>query len=454
MTNSKKILVVAPNFVPDASIGTQRTLALANHLADCGWNVRVVSLPESAFPNTDAKLFKKLNSNVKVFRFNDVDLLKSFRKQSRGMANNSKAGTERRAQAVAAEMPENYSRVSSRAMRWLWPLYIPDKKLQWALALVMNRQMRQLVRDSDCIYTTSPPQSVHIVGALLKKMSKVPWVADLRDPWSDNQLRAFPNDISRRYDGRLEQSVLGLADHVIANTPYFRKLLQERYPTRAASICSIPNGYESALFTSDGCIGATDSNRLKISHLGSLYGQRDIAPLLKGLSLIKKDHLAVFQDIYFEFVGPGTAKFAELVKEYELEEHVLLGSSVPYEEAVQKDRAASVLLCLPLTPEDMYSQVPAKLYQFIALGKPVLAFAAPDGAMAMVLQEAGVDHVMADPRDPVDIARSLLEIHERWKQGVLRYGGNDEMRRRFDRQNMAVQIEQLFRGIFDNDRQP
>lgn len=454
MTISKRILVFAPNFVPDASIGTQRTLALVNHLADCGWNVRVVSLPESAFPNTDTKLFAKLNSNVKVFRFKDVDLLKSLQKQSRGMANNSKAGTEKRALAVAAEMPENYSRVSSRAMRWLWPLYIPDKKLQWALALVMNRQIRQFSRDSDCIYTTSPPQSVHIVGALLKRVGKVPWVADLRDPWSDNQLRAFPSEISRRYDRRLEQFVLGRANSVIANTPYFRNLLQERYPAKSASICSIPNGYESALFTSDGCIAETDSKRLKISHLGSLYGQRDITPLLKGLSLIKKDHPAVFQNIYFEFIGPGTAKFADLVKEYELENHVFLGSSVSYEEAVQKDRAASVLLCLPLTPEDMYSQVPAKLYQFIALGKPVLAFAAPDGAMAMVLQEAGIDHVMADPRDPVDIARSLLEIHGRWKQGRLRYGGNDEKRRRFDRQNMAVQIEQLFRELIDNGRKP
>lgn len=451
--NSKKILVVAPNFVPDASIGTQRTLSLVNHLADSGWAVRVVSLPESAFPNTDTKLYKKLNSNVKVYRFSDVDLLKSFRKQSGGMEKNSKAVTEKRAQSVAAEMPENYSRVSSRAMRWLWPLYIPDKKLQWALALVMNRQMRHLARDSDCIYTTSPPQSVHIVGALLKRIGKVPWVADLRDPWSDNQLRAFPSDISRRYDGRLEQSVLGRADSVIANTPYFRKLLQERYPTRASSIFSIPNGYESALFTSNGCVDAVESNRLKISHLGSLYGQRDIAPLLKALSLIKIEHPSVLQDLYFEFIGPGSAKFANLVKEYELETHVLLGTSVPYEEAVKKDRAASVLLCLPLTPEDMYSQVPAKLYQFIALGKPVLAFAAPDGAMAMVLQEAGVDHVMADPRDPVDIARSLLEIHDRWKQGTLRYGGNDEKRRRFDRQNMAVQIEQVFCDLINNGRQ-
>jgi len=450
MKDTKKILVVAPNFVPDASIGTQRTLALVNHLADSGWAVRVVSLPETAFPNTDPKLFKKLNSNVQVFRFSDVDLLKSFRKQSRGMPKNSKPNAEKRTQALAAEMPENYSRVSSRAMRWLWPLYIPDKKLQWALALVMNRQMRQLARDTDCIYTTSPPQSVHIIGALLKRIGKVPWVADLRDPWSDNQLRAFPSDISRRYDSRLEQAVLGRADSVIANTPYFRKLLQERYPVRAPSICSIPNGYESALFTSDGCIAEIDSRRLKISHLGSLYGQRDIAPLLKGLSLIKKDHPTVFQDIYFEFIGPGTAKFADLVKEYGLEEQVLLGSSVSYEEAVQKDRAASVLLCLPLTPEDMYSQVPAKLYQFIALGKPVLAFAAPDGAMAMVLQEAGIDHVMADPRDP---ARSLLEIHDRWKQGRLRYGGNDEKRRRFDRQNMAVQIEKVFCDLIDNDGQ-
>lgn len=442
--SSANILVIAPNFVPDASVGAQRTLSLVNYLCEEGWSVDVVSLEESAFGGLiDQGQLAKLDSRVKVHRFADVDLFNGLRKKKL-VHRQKKADAKRKKQDL---MPENYAKISSRAVRWFWPLYTPDKKFQWSFSVATNAKVRRLAKQSACIFTSGPPQSVHIAGALLKRLHGIPWVADLRDPWADNHLRSFPNRLARHWDNRLEKIVLGQADHIVANTPYFRNLLQQRYARKAQAISSIPNGYDSALFCTDGGRENADPSRLVITHLGSFYGHRDIRPLLTALKTIKLSHPQAAADFYFEFIGPGTAKFSCLVAEYGLEEQVQLGAPVSYEVAVQKDRAASVLLCLPLTPEDMYSQVPAKIYQFIALGKPVLALGARDGAMAMVLEEAGVDHFLADPRDSQDIAQVLLAIHSRWKQGELRYGGNDEKRIRFDRKNMAARIEKVLLSL-------
>ncbi len=69
--DTSRLLVVACNFPPDASVGTMRTLRLVRHLVTEGWAVDVLTVaPEGFRPGTvtDPALLTKVPPAVTVLR--------------------------------------------------------------------------------------------------------------------------------------------------------------------------------------------------------------------------------------------------------------------------------------------------------------------------------------------------------------------------------------------------
>lgn len=440
----KKLVMLAPYFVPDRSSGTHRTLGLANYLVKQNWEVTVVTVTESDIAGVDASLYSRLEPQVRILRIPLMDVIQKaqtllLRTQGRKIRKSENAGQEDKIDAS-----ESYFQINSRAMRWLWPIYMPDKKLQWALYLVCSSEVRQLTRGSDCIYSSGPPHSVHITAALLKKLTHVPWVADLRDPWGNNPLQVYPNQtVALKYDSFVEKKVLGQADYIVANTPMMAEDLKKRLVQLSSKITCIANGYECTLFSEDGYFDRVDPEHLNIVHVGTLYGQRDIGPLLKALAILQRNHPNIAKDFHFEFIGPGSENYLNRVAELGLDQLISLNGPVSFEVALTKDTRASVCLCLGLSRTDNQVQVPAKLYQFIALGKPVLALASKKSGIALVLMDSGLDYFLADPSDSDAILTCLMTLHGKWKNKALVYGGNTHKRTRFDRRNMAKALERV-----------
>ena len=60
-------------------------------------------------------------------------------------------------------------------------LLVPDENVSWNLTAI-PAAIRIVKREGiDVVLTTSPPSSVHLVGAAVKRATGKPWVADLRD---------------------------------------------------------------------------------------------------------------------------------------------------------------------------------------------------------------------------------------------------------------------------------
>ena len=80
--------------------------------------------------------------------------------------------------------------------------------------------VRRLVAQNgfDCLVTTSPPESSHLVGLLLRERRPA-WVADFRDGWTFEPLRErFPTHAQRSLDSWLERRVAHAADMVVGAT--------------------------------------------------------------------------------------------------------------------------------------------------------------------------------------------------------------------------------------------
>lgn len=440
----KRILMLAPYFAPDASIGTRRSLSLANYLVNRGWNVDVFTIAESNINLIDTSSYFRVEPKIRIHRVPIVDLIGKFLYPFKFLSSLLAIGTRNHKRASIVARENDYFGAVGRSMRWLWPAYMPDKNLQWALRLVCDKRIRQLGRRADCIYSSSPPHSVHIAGVILKTLLGKPWVVDLRDPWVTNPFRELPNHLLlANYDRYLEKKVISLGDRIVCATPLMAKDLIERCDGIENKISFVLNSYDPVLFSEDGHVGYVDQERLKLIHIGSLYGKRDITILLQALFILKKENPDMAKDFCFEFIGPGTTQYRKIIEEMELKDTVKLDGPISYSTALGKYRQAAVCICVGVSGTNVEFQIPAKLYEFIALGKPVFALAGASSNIATVLKNAGIEYFLANPSNPLEIYFRLNELHSRWKNGKLVYGGNREKRMAFDSRRMTGELEDI-----------
>jgi len=128
----------------------------------------------------------------------------------------------------------------------------------------------------DAIVTTSPPISSHLIGREAKDILGCPWIADLRDLWTQN----LGERTSNLLQIGLEKRTLRQADGLVTVSDPWATRLERRYPEK--KIWTITNGFDPDDFDSP---PPPLTEEFSISYTGELYaGQRDPTLLLEVLS--------------------------------------------------------------------------------------------------------------------------------------------------------------------------
>ena len=65
-------------------------------------------------------------------------------------------------------------------------------------------------------------------------------------------------------------------------------------------------------------------------------------------------------------------------------------------------------------------QIPAKVYEYLRIGRPIFALVAPDGDTATALRDTG-GAAVAPPQDVAGIARCLSEFADALREGHAPY---------------------------------
>ncbi len=179
---------------------------------------------------------------------------------------------------------------------------------------------------------------------------EVPLVVELRDLWAGNAAFDRGGPILRR----AESGVVKHASAVVAVTPEAAEDLRRRHPD--ARVEEIPNGFEPELLE----MRRKPSGGTTILHSGTLTKDRPLAPLLAVL----KPPLRL---VLHGYVAPEIQKeIADSGAEVEL---------VPpsgWEDAVRRIAEADVALVTQARTAGDETAVAAKVYEYLALGKPVL----------------------------------------------------------------------------------
>jgi len=247
-------------------------------------------------------------------------------------------------------------------------------------------QVRRRLREGwyDAVLATGPPFAALMAARLAS--GTTPLVIELRDLWAGNPAFDRGGPILRR----LESWVVKESAAVVAVTPEAADDLRRRQP--GARVEEIPNGFEPELLELRRETGGTT-----IIHSGTLTKDRPLAPLLAALRppLRLVLHGYVAPEIEEEIAASGT--------------EVEVAAPSGWEEAVRRIAEADIALVTQARGAGDETAVAAKVYEYLALGKPVLSISG-GGATEALLRRLGADQLCARLDDQATIEAALDRI--------------------------------------------
>jgi len=407
----RKILIVSYHFPPDASVGGMRPAKFAKYLPQFGWEPIILTVEERYHPRIDQSKLKDLGPAPRVYR---TRMLPQPGRLYLALKTRLRKATPGPASTPVAASSSTHRGVLSSIRRALGSLEcLPDDKQTWIPVAVPIAAKIVRQHNVDALLTTGPPMSCHVIGLLLKAVTGRRWIADFRDPWLLNREESAPPStaFSRAAEAWLEQKTMLNADSVVFTTDRMQVYLHQRYPFLTTKSAVILNGYDPSDYNG-GPIDASRSHRdtFTLTHTGTIYQKRSAELLLRCLSDLIRAGRIPRARIRVNFVG-STPTVRERATQLDLADVVTVIDFMKYEDCVHLLHRSAVLL---LFAQGQPLQIPTKLYDYIAVGKPILVFA-EDAATADQLPGATV----VGPDDGEGLEAKLKEMYVQFQNGVL-----------------------------------
>ncbi|MEO7386761.1 MAG: glycosyltransferase [Gammaproteobacteria bacterium] len=371
----RNLLFIAYHFPPlQGSSGIQRTLAFAKYLPQFGWQPHILSTHIRAYPKV---------------RLSDNDLIPSGIEVHRSFALDSR-------------------RHLSLGGRYLELLAVPDRWQSWILPGIIQGVRIARAQAVEAICSTYPIASAHVIGYGVSKLTGIPWVADLRDPMLQT---GFPSgELRRKTFGAIERLIVRHASRMIVTTPGAAEFYRERYGEQLSGrIAIIENGYDDAAFPQPRALEARSIDRdLQLLHSGLLYGQdRNPSNFFAALSDILQEPEFNQRNVKVILRAPGSElPLDQLIEQFHLGNVVEVKPAAPYREALAEMVAADALIIFQSAACNR--QIPAKAYEYLYAGRPIVGMTDPAGDTGRLLASAGIE-ATAPLEDRAAITRIVRE---------------------------------------------
>ncbi len=395
---ARKILMIINFFPPAGGGGVYRPLSFVKYLSRLSWQVTVLTPRPGEFWISDPGLEKEVPPNVRVVR---TASLSGFRFLGALRGANKMREAKRSSEGFAA-----LRRIGEF-------FFVPDTYAGWVPFAA--KAAKHLCRGErfDVVYSTSPPDSTHLVAMKTARKFKIPWVVDFRDPWINLYLREPPTPIHRALHERMERAV-SRADLVLVTTAAHEQLLKEKYPW--CRVARIPNGYDEEDFMGEPEVRPPVSP-FTVTHCGMLTLGRSVKPFLEGFGVLAKRSPDIARAIRVLFIGARESSNEEWVKRLGLEGAVGFEDHLPHREVIRRERESHVLLLIKHDDERYRGLVPGKLFEYIGAKRPILAVV-PEGEASDIVREL-VRGEVARIDNPEEIAGALEKMYRLFREGRL-----------------------------------
>lgn len=395
----RRVLFVAYHYPPTISTGvpgSMRTIKFVRNLEGIQSHVLTrdeVVLPEGQSALAHLKLPVRQETIHRVRPWDAFKVMLSLRARLKSLLTRSgEPGASGNASvfrtSAGGDAPRNASRIQ-RAKDFVYDLcYFPDQAAPWIVPATLKGC--QIVRREriDTVFATGAPWSGLVVGYLVSRLTRKPFIADFRDPWVNNPFHHSKGATLDRISAEVERRIVRHAAAVSLNTHALENEFLQRYPEIDRSrFFVLPNGYDPADFDLPAhTTSRADSDILELCHTGFLYGVRDPAALLTAIRVANEELKPLGLQVRFRQIGEINlgydvqGRYRDLLDDGSL----ILESPRPYKECLAALSAADVLVNVQ---PDTTTQIPSKLYDYLALGKPIISITPSTGALAQLVRK-------------------------------------------------------------------
>lgn len=356
----KKVLIISYYFPPSPEVGSLRIGGLVKYLPEFGWEPIV------------------LTNNAEKFFIQKKNIIHYDSNSSNNFTKERKVGVKNRLFDklmfdILLNIVQELTSYPSDLKIW------QDYALKEAITILNNEKI-------DVVISSSSPVTCHIMAHKLTSRFNIPWIADLRDLWTQNH--NLCHSFVRLYmERQLELKILSSSNILTTvSEPLAEKL---RSLHKEKKVFCIFNGFDPDNIN----FSEPSGNKLHISYTGKVYkGKQDPEPFFKALDELISEKLLKPEDIIVNFYGPDQGWINEYIVNTNLQDVVQLRGFVPRNEILDIQRSSHLLLLLNWNDPKENGVYTGKIFEYLAARRSIFSIGF-GGVVANLLNEtnAGIN---------------------------------------------------------------
>lgn len=401
----RRILIVTHHFPPSTVAATFRPLRLAKYLPRMGYGVWVLTTTSGVYSDKgrmDTGLLEEVPPEVRVTRLPSVNPVLWY--QSRQERARPPSPSNLR---TGANVTNGKPKSSIRSLIAELSVF-PDIDAQWAVASLLPALYMVIRNRIDLIYTNGPPFGSHLLGLMLKKLTRRAWIAQYGNPWTANPSIFWKSDYLRRQCERLDREIVRRADSVLVLDDVLAGCIADLGRTEGVHVH--PNGFDPEHFGRSGI----PAGKFTITYAGSLYNVHNPQIIYDALALVERRDPTARADMRVVFAGPPESDPMRTGAPPDL----VFTGPLRHSEVVERMQESHLLLDFLTAPSDVKFTVSCKLYEYMAARRPILTVT-PEGPMASEVRRLNLGKVTPCD-DPSAVADAILSFYRDYKAGSLR----------------------------------
>jgi len=425
----KKVLIIAFSFNKNV-VGSVRSRGLARYLPKYGWEPTILTnkTPGGSDLNRD------FSPNLKIIETEYEDL---FEKWKRGL--HLKPDQTVQSQLGAAQSKDRNHFLDFSLKVWRELFAYPDVKKNWFKPALKNGDEILSNDDFDAIISSSSPVTSHLVARKLKKKWNVPWIADLRDLWTQNHFYSYSR-FRKKIDLKLEKKTLAKADAITTVSPPFAEDLAKLHDT---PVLVIPNGFDPQRENKN---QNPDQKKFTIVYTGQIYQKEmDIETFLESVREFLDSGMVSKNDLRIDLHTPQYQWLVDLVHEYDLNESVEISGWIPQDEITDKQQKAQLLLLLRWNSSQQRGVCPAKVFEYLAAKRPIISLGHYDGSVTDLINKT---HAGFNLKTTNQLKKLLIQLYQEFESNKeIKYQGIDHEINKYSHLNMARKFGKVLEKI-------
>ncbi len=423
----KKVLMIAYYFPPLGGAGVQRTIRFVKYLPKFGWVPTVVTVENNNYYIRDESLLSKIPKEVGVIRIPGFDFYNYYRGFRKFKLH---------------KIISFFGNITA----------IPDTQTFWKNDV--KRKLPQLInpQEFNLIYATYGPGSNLLIGQWLKRCYGLPLVIDFRDEWANNphikskiRLR-----VKKPLFARFERKCVESSEKVICLNEVMKKNFLKRYPNEDRNkFVIIPNGYDTENYKirKEPKDLFFNPQKFNIVYTGSFYGSRSPAKFLRSITELIQEKPSYEERLRVYFIGNvKTKEVLNFIKKESLMKIIKIIPYIPHNKLIQYLYHADLLLMIIGEMPGAEGVYTGKLFEYIAVGRPILAIVPPNGVAAQVVRETNSGFI-AHHSNVKEIKEMVEVLYRQWRRGKLSIQQNRNEVAKYSAENFTQKLACVFDEI-------